>query len=279
MGVPSARRNPLPLAGNPGLGSPSIALRSLAAALALACLLGCATEPRSERAVLLGSEDRIFLILPLNLAARMPPELEFASPIIWKELELYLVAQGKQLKTVSRETARSLWVRNIRKLRAGPNGARAGYDDAARALAQELRTHAEFDVMIAPSLFIREATISNRSARWDGVERKLEFEARGLETWRRAGQGLETWQPAHVPLEGVAPAASLHVAVFDAQGEKLHEAQGGLELLVHVRQVGKNPAGGPVFRFATRTDLFENREHVREGISAAFVPFLPPLPE
>ncbi len=245
------------------------ALRFLAAAIALAYLLGCASEPRRERSVLLGSENRVFLILPLNVAAVMPPELESFSPIIWKELELYLRAQGKQLKTISRQAARNLWVRTIRQVRAGEKGARAGYDDAARALALELRNHAEFDAMIAPSLFVREARISNRSARWDGVERELDFEARGLEARRLAA----------TLLEGTAPAASIHVAVFDAKGQKLHEARGGLELLVRVRVVGNNPAGRPTFQFATRTDLFGNREHVREGITEAFAPFLPPLPE
>ncbi len=245
------------------------ALRFLSAALALAYLLGCASEPRSGRTILLGAENRVFLILPFNVAAVMPPELESFSPIIWKELELYLRAQGKQLKTISRQAARNLWIQNIRQVRAGGKGARAGYDDAARALVLELLNHGEFDAMIAPSLFVREARISNRSARWDGVERELDFEARGLEAWN-----LDT-----TPLQGAAPAASIHVAVFDAKGEKLHEAQGGLELLVRVRVVGNNPSGRPTFQFATRTDLFENREHVREGITAAFAPFLPPLPD
>ncbi len=245
------------------------ALRFLAAAIALATLLGCASAPRRVRTVLLGKENRVFLILPLNVAAVMPPELESFSPIIWKELELYLRAQGKQLKTISRQAARNLWVRSIPQVRAGEKGARAGYDDAARALALELQEHAEFDAMIAPSLFVREALISNRSARWDSVERKLDFEARSL-----AARSL-----ADKPLEGAAPAASIHVAVFDAKGEKLHEAQGGLELLVRVRVTGNNPAHRPTFQFATRTDLFVNREHVREGIAAAFAPFLPPLPE
>ena len=60
--------------------------------------------------MLLGAENRVFLILPLNVAAAMPPELEFFSPIVWEELELYLRAHDKQLKTVSRQIARKLWI-------------------------------------------------------------------------------------------------------------------------------------------------------------------------
>jgi hypothetical protein len=254
-------------------------LHVVTAALALATLLGCASGPRSERSVLLGNENRVFLILPLNVAAVMPPELESLSPIIWKELELYLRAQGKQLKTISRRAARNLWVRSIRQVRAGENGARAGHDDAARALALELQNHAEFDTLIAPSLLIREARITRRSAHWDGVEHELEFEARGLQARSLA---------AHTPLEGAVPAASIHVAVFSAQGDKLHEAQGGLDLLVRVRVAVEDRSGPegtvavaprPTFQFVTRIDLFANRAHVREGLNAAFAPFLPPLRE
>jgi hypothetical protein len=251
------------------MGASIPSLRCFTAALALGALLGCASEPRRERSVLLGDENRVFLILPLNLAAVMPPVLEPISPILWKELEVYLRAQGKQLKTVSREVARSLWLRSIQQVRAGEQGVRAGYDDAARVLALELRKHAEFDAMIAPSLFVREAPISNRSARWDGVERELEFEAHGLEARNLAA----------TPLEGVAPAASLHVSVFDARGEKIQDAKGGLDLLVRVRVERTDPSAPATFQFAPRSDPFENRAHLREGIAAAFAPLLPPLPE
>ncbi len=253
-------------------GAASLAFRCLPAALVLACLLGCAKPPRSGRAVLLGPENRVFLVLPLNVATAMPSELEPFSKIVWDELQRYLQAQGKQLKTVSPQTAHNLWIKSIRQVRArttGEPGVRAGYDEAARALAVELRKVTEFDAMVAPSLFIRQAPIVNRFASWDGVERELEFSARGLEARGFVG----------TPLEGAAPAASLHIAVFDAQGDKIHEAKGGLELLAQVRVTGKDESGTPTFEFEPRSDLFENRANVREGIAAAFALFLPALPK
>jgi len=264
-------------------------LRPLITALVLASLLACAGAPAREspreRTLLVGEENRVILILPLNVAAVMPSELELFSPIIWKELELYLRDRGKQLKTISRQAARTLWVRAVKQVRA-EGGPHAGYDQAARALAVELRKHTEFDTLLAPSLFIREARISNRRASWDGVSRELEFAARGM-----AARSLVS-----TPLEGAAPAASIHVAVFDADGDKLHEARGGIELLVRVRVIVGARSGGddvvvldpqrsntrapheplPSFAFETRTDLFSNREHVRDGFAVAFGPFLPP---
>jgi hypothetical protein len=248
------------------LRASALAPGCLIAALALGNLLACASQsPPRERSVLLGAEKRVFLILPLNVTSVLPPELEFLSPIVWEELEVYLRAHDEQLKTVSRETARKLWL----PVRSGEKGAKTGYDDAVRALVLELQKHAAFDAMIVPSLIFRKALVSNRSAHWDHVDRDLDYEARGLEARNLAA----------TPLEGVAPASSLHVAVFDAKGEKLHEAKGGLELLVRVRVEGTDASGEPNFRLVPRADLDQIHEHVREGIAAAFQPFLSPVPE
>lgn len=251
------------------MSPPPLVFRLILAAIVLTPLLSCASAPRHEPTLARGLESRVILLLPFNVTDDMPSELESRSPIVWNELERYLREQGKQLKTVSWQAARALWVRSVRKVRSEQGGDQAGYDDAARALARELRSHAEFDTMVAPSLFLREARITSHSAHWDGVERELEIEALG-----RAARIL-----AGAPLEGSAPAASIHVAAFDALGDKLHEARGGLELLVRVRAEARQPSGEPTFQFATRTDLFANRTHVREGIDTAFVPFLPPLTE
>ncbi|MGI9590385.1 MAG: hypothetical protein ACR2P8_03375 [Myxococcota bacterium] len=253
---------------------------SLAIRIALAGMLGlsCQSPAPGRPSLPPEAENRVFLVLPLNVAATMPDELVHFSPVVRKELELYLRDQEKQLKTISETAARTLWRRMIQRLRAAESSDPVGYEDAARALTLELRKHAEFDAMIAPSLFIQKARINNRSARWDGVEQELEIEGRGL-----AARSL-----AWTPIEGSAPAASIHVAAFDAGGNRLHEGQGGLDLLVRVRVQARNPSGVggadgirrvTAFEFATRTDLFSNRAQVREGISAAFVPFLPSLPE
>jgi hypothetical protein len=242
---------------------------SFAVGLAVAHLLGCASVPRNERTVLAGGPDPTLLILPFNVAAVMPPELDAGSPIVWEELKIYLRAHGKRLKTVSFRDASRFWLSSIRRVQSGKQGARAGYDDAARVLVLELAKHAEFDTLIAPSLFIRNAPITERIAAWDGVERPVEVEENG------PGAGRI---PADALLSGLAPAASLHAVVLDANGDKLQEAQAGLELLVRVRVLGgAAPGSKRTFEFTTRTDLFANREHVREGIAGALSPFLPPL--
>lgn len=253
-------------------GKHSIATRAtrLLLTLAVVGLLGCATDTTGERALPTETHEEIFLILPLNVSSEMPPELEVLHPAVWDELELYLRAQNKVLKTLSRSAARRLLVESIGEVRASEEaaerGTRAGSDDVPRILARKLRSHVEFNALIVPSLFVREAPISSRTARWDGVEREVEVEVRGIDARALAA----------TPFEANAPAASLHIAVFDAQGEMLHAGLGGLEILVGVRIVGSNLSGTPMFQFARRADPLENRDHIREAVIAAFAPFLPP---
>lgn len=222
-----------------------------------------------KRSVLEGSPAHTLLVLPLNVTVVMPAELESSSPVVWKELELYLSAHGKKLKTVAFPVARLLWAQSIQRARSGEKGRRAGFDAAARLLVLELSRHADFDIVIVPSLFVQEAAFSGTRARFDGVERELDYEAYGREAKEIA---------ARAPVEGAAPAASLHAVVLDAQGNKLQEGQGGLDLLVDVLvRTSRDGVAEPSFDFETRTDVFANRDHVREGIEAALAPFLPPL--
>jgi hypothetical protein len=246
----------------------------VAAGLALAALLGCASSAppekekgkEQERVVLAGSAARELLVLPFNVAVVMPPELDAGSSIAWDELVTYLGAEGRHLKTVDPRAARRLWLESIRAVRAGQGGAEAGYDEASRVFVGKLAGYAAFDTVVVPSLFVREAAIEGTSARWDGVERPLRFESRG------AAPDLAE----QVNLEGLAPAASLHALVLDASGRRIQEATAGIELLVDVRVTPSRSAGEPAFALVPRRELFADRAHLRQAIARALSPFLPP---
>jgi hypothetical protein len=243
----------------------------LIATLAIVSLLACASQPPKARTVLTGNAARNLLILRLNTTAIMSPELEPLSDSVWSELEIYLRAEGAQLRTAPLDAARRIWLSSIQQARAGKKGPAAGFDDAARLLVLELAKHADFDTVIVPSLFIREASISGNTASWDGVERELLFEQNG---------STARYLSDHSAFVGVAPAASLHAVVLDADGNKLQDSIGGLELLVRVRAKRTNtPANREELDFAPHTGPFANSENIREGIARALAPyFLPPLP-
>jgi len=212
-------------------------------------------------------EQPVLLFLPLNVSVVMPSEMVARSSLVQEALEAYLTEQPYRLKTVAFKAARSLWLASIRAVRSGEKGTRANYDDAARAFVQELAKHAEFDHVIAPSLDLREATVVRGIGEWDGVRRTLQIEAEGAENRRRI---------ASTPFEGVAPAASLHAAVFDGTGEKLQEKLGGLDLIARVFVPRKPDAetGAPVVDFLPRDDFFSDPDQLREGIALTLEPFL-----
>jgi len=248
------------------------ALRFALSAIAMLC--ACASSPDEPatptKSVLAGSAVQNVLVLPLNVASPIPPDLEQASPHVWKELEKYLRAHGMKLRTVNYQTARQFWLGSIQQVRSKPGGNEAGYDDASRAMIEKLRKHAEFDTVVAPSIYITQATIAEKVATWDGVERSAPIEAHSLAA-RAVADGI--------PLEGLAPAASIHIVVFDGTGNKIQEGRGGLALLVEVR-VKQNPYGPdpePVFQFGPRPSAFDDGEVLRHGIAVALSPFLPPL--
>jgi hypothetical protein len=248
-------------------------LRSFAIALfAIAQLLCVAgTAPAEPREILAGIdadvEPPVLLFLPLNVSVVMPAELKARSSLVQEAIAAYLTEQPYKLKTIAFEAARGLWLASIRAVRSGDKGARAGYDDAARAFVQELAKHAEFDHVIVPSLYLREAPVVRGVGEWDEVRRILKVTAEGAENRKRI---------AATPFDGVAPAASLHAAVFDGEGEKLQEKLGGLDLIARVFVPRKPDAetGAPAVDFLPRDDFFSDPEQLREGIALALAPFL-----
>lgn len=218
--------------------------------------------------MLAGSPARNVLILPLNTVAVMPEELEPLGPVVWNELERHLESPGRHLRTVAPEVARRFWIASVQQVRSEQGGAEAGFPEASRALVARLAPHVEFDTVIVPSLFVRQARVEGRVAHWDGVERPVEVGTSRAE--RDLAGGIE--------LEGLAPAASFHAVVLDADGEELQRGMGGIDLLSRVRVARQPATGEPVFEYEARPDAFSNLAHVREAIALALDPLFPPPP-
>lgn len=234
-------------------------------ATALACST-CSSAPPHGTTVLAKIPERI-VVLPFNVATAMPAELKADSPAVWSALETALRSHGPQLKTLSAAAARAMWVASVQAAQAeqkDANSKRKLEDAVAHHFAARLRESAEFDALIFPSLFVQRATLKGTTATWDGTERTLEFDA-----------GPRGQPPPDLPIEGVAPAASLHIVVFDSAGTKLHEKQSGLALLVRARLSEVSEVEEPHFAFIPRRDAFADQEALLEGVEAALDPFLP----
>jgi hypothetical protein len=208
-------------------------------------------------------------MLPLNVVATLPTELEEQADLVWKELEVYLEAHGRRLQTVRLLDARRLWLDSIRQVRA-KRESEQGFEASLRVLALALAQHAEFDAVIVPSLFVQQARMVGKTAKWSGVRRRIDVVGEDLD----AGSII-----LQTSLSGTIQAASLHVVVLDAQGEAVHEGRGGLDLVQHIHMLGERSDSifERGFVLESRPDPFDSRAHLREGISEAFDPFLRPL--
>jgi len=240
--------------------------RRLAIAATAVFALACANVSRNEASIQAGRSARVLMVLPLNLAMPLPEGLGDRNPAVRQELESYLQEHGKRLKTVSYRDARRLWKVSIERARRAAESGEADYTAAAGLLVLELRRHTEFDAVIAPSVFVQQAIMTGTRASWDGVTRAIEIRRDNRRILRQAVSG-----------SGTARAASLHVVVFDAEGHKLQEGQGGLDLLVRARvdEGFGEIVDNRFWLFESRLDFFDNSQHLREGIALALEPFLP----
>ena len=238
----------------------------LAIALAAALAVGCASDAPRSTTVLAKVPEQI-VVLPFNVTGPMPAELRDHAPQAWSALQGYLKAQGSHLKTLSPDAARALWATSLRDAQAAQQQTQRRLDQTVGQLfVAKLRESADFDAVIFPSLFVQRAIVSGTRVRWDGVERKLEIDT--------GPNAVEL--PDDAPIEGAAPAASLHVVVFDASGAQVHEKQAGLALLVRARASHVNDqVSGPSFSFVPHSDPFGDRDALVEGIAIALDPFLP----
>lgn len=235
--------------------------------------LACASSSRVEGVAAsdvaaAGSVARVLLVLPLNVTMAMPKDLEGPSLAVWAEIENYLRAHGKQLKTVSYQDARRLWLVSVGRVRRSEQHDAADFATAAKLLTLELRRHTEFDALVVPSVFIQQASIAGTRAVWDGVSRPIEIRRNHRKIRRNRLHASRT-----------ARSASLHVAVFDASGRMVHEGQGGLDLLVRAQfdeGLSEDMATSKFWYFEGRPEFFDDPALLHEGVAKAFDPFLSP---
>jgi len=247
----------------------------LAAVLAGAALVACAQGSRvaalaEADVAAAGRAAPVLMVLPLNVTVEMPEELQGPSLAVWAELENYLRDHDKQLKTVSYQDARRLWLLSVERAHRSDRHT-ADFATAAGLLAVELRRHAEFDAMIAPSVFIQEASMLGTRAIWDGVDRPVEIRREHRKIGRRTLHASRT-----------ARAASIHVAVFASNGRLLHQGQGGLDLLVRAQldeDLTEDLLTSKFWYFEARPEFFADPELLREGVAKALEPFVSPETE
>ncbi len=218
-------------------------------------------EAGEPRPAVLGSGRLV--VVPVNLAVRATPEIEPGIEPTWRALLAYFASDVQPVLALDRPGAGALW--NEVMTEAQRKGAKDLYAGYAR-FAQRVAEQAQFEAILFPTLVTHSARVKGRVASWDGVNRAVGIP--GPFT-----QSIETFRAGKIWLDregasGELAAASLHIAVFDADGTLRHEGRGGLVLLQEI--VTAPRSNGSELATALRKEPFAAPDQLREGIGAAF---------
>ena len=231
--------------------------------LALALIApGCAGRNVLARGHAGGEAVREVLLFPLNVVVPIPAGLEAGAPSVEVELRTYLESRGKRVQTLAPRDAHAAWLAGAQALKAEVGDAQMSFEGAARILARQLAKAHRFDALVLPWIVLRPAKVRGRVVRWDGVTRTL----RVVNPSGRSLGFLDDF-------EAQAAAPSIQVAVFSAEGARIFEGAGGLDLIHALAIEGDPPKVDAVPRPCS--EVFSDLTPIREGIAVAFDPFLP----
>jgi hypothetical protein len=160
------------------------------------------------------------VVAPSNLAVQMPPDVDLFVEPVQHELIRYFQAHRARVAVIFEPDAWALWRVSTATLLTSEPG-EVGLDAAAAAFAVALRPHADYDLLVLPSLVFREARVVGRLVEWDGVRRRLAV------------------RPAEVPtIEGYTTGwngrftgLSLHVMLLTPEGSRVFQGWGGIDLV------------------------------------------------
>ena len=126
------------------------------------------------------------------------------------------------------------------------------------SVLQEIKNNSDIDAIVFTDLIERQVSFSNgsnRTARWDGVSRKPKIKGAGT----GVSQGFDWMQ--------TVPAVSILVTIYHADGQRLFQSAGGIEI---TRMIDPHRGNG---RFVRRENIFNSPSHIRKGVALALHPF------
>jgi hypothetical protein len=224
------------------LASGSIALAALACA--------SATRPAPQRV----------LLAPVAFDQRLDPQLAAGAPVVREEMKTALAARGVQVVAPDPAEFAEVWVdatQDLGRMRDAQGRLdRALLGAASRALAHGYRARGEeLDAVLLSFFEVTPIQVRGWAASWDGVERSIQADRKIQQRY----SGL--W-----PNDRDAPCLSLRVVAYAADGTRLFDRRGGLEVLSEFRPEGLEEL--------PRQDLFEHRADLQEGVEIALAPLL-----
>jgi hypothetical protein len=227
----------------------------LLAALLLATL-ACATKPPEPPMPRVSS----VLLAPISFNQKLPDLLEPGAPSVHELVSGALWEQDIRVDSPPLAEFDATWRAEAKSIGTlyGPDGKLdpTRYDAAVRELVTAYRARGtQFDALVITYLAMRPGVVTGQSVAWDGVVRNLPLEYKNRDRGHiQARRGLST------------RCTSVQVLVYDAEGNRLFDRFGGLEVAQRMQIVDDN------WRWTERGDLFRNRKDLEEGVRVALQP-------
>jgi hypothetical protein len=222
-------------------------------------LAGCVTGPEAVPI----QKPRSVMLAPTAVDTRLAARLEPGAPMVHRMIGEVLFEQDVQVGTVDLSELDSFWQAASHAIEqssvsAAPGSRNTSFDVAVQFLVASLRAKGNsFDALVLPYVTVRPGSINGTAVVWDGVSRRLPFQS------SKHGQVFMERRVRRTPC------TSLYVSAFDAQGRRLFERVGGLEVASRLQQLDNGQG-----RWAERKDLFQDPDALRPGVQLALKPFL-----
>jgi hypothetical protein len=208
-------------------------------------------------------KPRHFIVLPINLTVKTPPELESVLDHMFGAIAGYIRGRGDSIETLSREDAVARWAAAIREVKES-DALEDNFESAMRVFVTGLAEAHTFNALISPSVIYRTTKTRERTVKWDGVFRKMK-----VINLSDQGKKKGLARSFTVDIGGV----SLHVMIFDPGGSLIFQKYGGLDLAHNVDMTSAEFTMTP--SLVLKVDLLKDSEHLDEGIGKAFDPYFP----
>jgi hypothetical protein len=204
------------------------------------------------------------LVLPLNVAVRVPVGLEGATDDVFGAVAGYLRDRGNTIETISPKAALEQWHSAIAEVSASET-LKHDFETAMRVFVERSQKSKSFDAMIVPALVMRDAeTVDKKKVKWDRVVRRYEVVNLSEEAKKRKIVGQMTPE-----FSGV----SLHVTVFGVGGDVIFQGYGGLDLAHDLDMYAAERTMSA--KLSLKSAPLKNSRYLRQGIAHAFDPYLP----
>jgi hypothetical protein len=222
-----------------------------------------------------GSGPRV-VVAPLNLPVAAPEEVSDAVPVVERELIEQLRRRGARVAVIYARDAEALWAAAAAAVPPSGDSA-ADLRTAAGKFAGALATAEPYDLLLLPSLALREARVSGRIASWDGVKRRIPVRTTGVAEDTHTAPDAPVFDTAEGMVAssqwgGRIAGLSLHLLAY-RPGRKPMERWAGLDVVHETVQVRDTTTGAQSdVELRPRPRLFADTAVLDESIAQGLDP-------